>query len=97
MTGSKGGSPRRCAREARKTEETRAGLAPGRGSSAEETKAVVQVRVRVHVTHTGQAYSRLGIGTSCCRQRPHHRTAGECQLVPGEGPGNDEAGNVAIL
>lgn len=78
-------------------QETRAGPAPGRGSSAEETKAVVQVRVRVHVTHRGQVYSRLGIGTDCCRQRPRHRTAGECQLVPGEGSGNAEARNMAIL
>lgn len=43
MIRSQGGSAQS---EARKTEETRAGLAPGRGRSAEETKAVVQVRVR---------------------------------------------------
>lgn len=92
-----GGSPGRCAPvRGQKDRGDTCRSGPGRGSSA-ETKDVVQVRVRVHVTHRGQVNSGFGIGTDCYRQRLHHRISGKCQLVPGEGPRNDEARNMATL
>lgn len=91
MTGSKGGSSGQCARsEARKTEETGAGLAPCRDSSAKETKAVVQGRGMVHVAGARRTVD-LELGPVAAGRG---YTTG--QLVPGEGTRNDEAGNVAI-
>ena len=74
--------------DAGKTKETSAdhlevGIWAG-GTDGEETAAVVQVGVWVQVT-LGQV-NRAGIETGCLRQRPHQRTAGDCQLVPKKGP-----------
>lgn len=77
--------------EVGKTRQTsRDGL--GAGAWARDTKGRAgdkgircKLEVRAQVTQWDQVYTGAGIGTGCLRHRPHHRTTGNCELVPGEG------------